>query len=161
VPRGDRAAVAELAEAVQDAAGESVELAYVDQGYAGDRPAEAAAAHGIKLEVVKLPTAKRGFVLLPRRPPGPRGPGSCGNGAAGGGWVVERSFAWASRFRRLARDYERLPETLAGLHLIAFVILMLRRAGDLALVHNSLYDAATAVCSDALAVARPKASLPP
>ena len=117
---GDRAAVAELAEAVQDATGESVEVAYVDQGYTGDHPAEAAAAHGIKLEVVKLPEAKRGFVLLPRR------------------WVVERSFAWAARFRRLARDYERLPQTLAGLHLVAFVVLMLRRAGDLALVPNSL-----------------------
>src|ERR687889_709743 len=44
----DRAAVAELAEAVQDATGESVEIAYVDQGYTGDRPAEAAAAHGIE-----------------------------------------------------------------------------------------------------------------
>jgi hypothetical protein len=43
-----------------------------------------------------------------------------------------------ARCRRLARDYERLPETLAGLHLIAFVMLLLRRAGDLALVHNSL-----------------------
>ncbi len=82
--------------------------------------AEAVAAHGIKLEVVKLPEARRGFVLLPRR------------------WVVERSFAWAARLPRLARDYERLPETLAGLHLVAFVVLMLRRAGDWALVHNSL-----------------------
>lgn len=116
----DRAAVAELAEAVQDATGESVEIAYVDQGYTGDRPAEAAAAHGIKLEVVGLPEAKRGFVLLPRR------------------WVAERSFAWMARCRRLARDYERLPTTLAGLHVVAFVILMLRRAADLALVHNSL-----------------------
>jgi transposase len=110
----DRAAVAELAEAVQDATGESVEIAYVDPGYTGDRPAEAAAAHGIRLEVVSLPEAKRGFVLLPRR------------------WVAERSFAWMARCRRLARDYERLPETLAGLHLVAFVILMLRRAGDFA-----------------------------
>jgi transposase len=116
----DRAAVAELAEAVQDATGESVEIAYVDQGYTGDRPAEAAAAHGIKLEVVGLPEAKRGFVLLPRR------------------WVAERSFAWMARCRRLARDYERLPETLAGLHLVAFAILLLRRAGDFALVHNTL-----------------------
>ena len=114
----DRAAVAELAEAVQDATGESVEIAYVDQGYTGDRPAEAAAAHGIKLEVVGLPEAKRGFVLLPRR------------------WVAERSFAWMARCRRLARDYERLPETLAGLHLVAFAILLLRRAGDFALVHT-------------------------
>jgi transposase len=116
----DRAAVAEPAEAVQDATGESVELAYVDQGYTGERPAEAAGAHGIALAVVKLAASKRGFVPLPRR------------------WVVERSFAWMARCRRLARDYERLPETLAGLHLIAFVILLLRRAGDFALVHNSL-----------------------
>ena len=87
---------------------------------ASERPADAAQAHGIALEVVSLPEAKRGFVLLPRR------------------WVVERSFAWMARCRRLARDYERLPEVLAGLHLVAFVILMLRRAADLALVHNSL-----------------------
>src|SRR5215210_1327567 len=53
-------------------------------------------ALGIRLEVVKYQEARRGFVLLPRR------------------WVVERSFAWATRFRRLARDYERLPETVAG-----------------------------------------------
>ena len=116
----DRAAVAELAEAVQDATGGNVELAYVDEGYTGDRPAEAAAAHGIKLEVVSLPEAKRGFVLQPRR------------------WVVERTFAWMARCRRLARDYERLPETLVGMHLAAFVILLLRRAGNFALVHNTL-----------------------
>ena len=42
-------------------------------------------------------------------------------------WVVERSFAWLARFRRLARDYERLPGTLKGLHFLAFSILMLRR----------------------------------
>jgi transposase len=105
----DRAQVARLAEAVQEVTGESVELAFVDQGYTGEAAAEDAAAHGLRLEVVKLPEAKRGFVLLPRR------------------WVVERSFAWAARFRRLARDYERLPETLAGLHFPAFAILMLKR----------------------------------
>jgi transposase len=105
----DRAQVAELAERVQEVTGESVELAFVDQGYTGEAAAQDAAEHGLRLEVVKLPEAKRGFVLLPRR------------------WVVERSFAWAARFRRLARDYERLPETLAGLHFLAFAILMLRR----------------------------------
>jgi transposase len=105
----DRAQVATLAEAVQEATGESVELAYVDQGYTGDTPQQAAKAQGIDLIVVKLPEAKKGFVLLPRR------------------WVVERSFAWATRFRRLAKDYERLPETLAGLHFLAFAILMLQR----------------------------------
>jgi transposase len=105
----ERAQVGELAEAVQAATGETVEVAFVDQGYTGQEPAEAAAAQGIRLEVVKLPAAKRGFVLLPRR------------------WVVERSFAWTARFRRLARDYERLPETLAGLHYLAFAILLLTR----------------------------------
>jgi transposase len=106
----ERAQVQELAHAVQEVTGESVEVAFVDQGYTGEAPAEAAAAHCITLEVVKLPEAKRGFVLLPRR------------------WVVERSFAWAARFRRLARDYERLQTTLAGLHFVAFVCLMLHRA---------------------------------
>lgn len=105
----ERAQVAELAEQVQDVTGESVEVAFVDQGYTGEQPASDAEAHGIRLEVVKLPTAKRGFVLLPRR------------------WVVERSFGWMARFRRLARDYERLPETLAGLHFLAFAMLMLKR----------------------------------
>ncbi|HKR89311.1 MAG TPA: IS5 family transposase [Phenylobacterium sp.] len=106
----DRAQVGVLAEAVQDATGQSVELAWVDQGYTGETAADAAAVHGIQLEVVKLPEAKRGFVLLPRR------------------WVVERSFAWATRFRRLVRDYERLPETVKGLHFVAFACLMLNRA---------------------------------
>jgi transposase len=65
--RDDRAEVGRLAAAIQDATGETVEIAYVDQGYTGDRPAAAAKEHGIALEVVKLPEAKRGFVLLPRR----------------------------------------------------------------------------------------------
>lgn len=109
----ERAQVAELAAQVQVVTGDTVELAYVDQGYTGDQPAADAAVHGIRLEVVKLPEAKRGFVLLPRR------------------WVIERSNAWAARFRRLARDYERLPETLAGLHFLAFAILLLVRFASL------------------------------
>ena len=63
----DRAEVGRLAEAIQEATGESVTLAYVDQGYTGRAPAEAAKEQGITLEVVKLPEAKRSFVLLPRR----------------------------------------------------------------------------------------------
>jgi transposase len=105
----ERDQVEALAAEVQDVTGNNVELAYVDQGYTGERAEADAAAHGIRLEVVKLPEAKRGFVLLPRR------------------WVIERSFAWVARFRRLARDYERLPETVAGLHFVAFVCLMLHR----------------------------------
>ena len=105
----DRAQVGELARGVQEVSGQTVEIAFVDQGYTGDVPAAEAKQHGIQLEVVKLPQAKRGFVLLPRR------------------WVVERSFAWTSRFRRLVRDYERLPATLAGLHLVVFACLMLHQ----------------------------------
>jgi len=105
----DRAQVGKLAQAVQDVTGHKVELAFVDQGYTGDAPAQEAKEQGMQLEVIKLPHAKRGFVLLPRR------------------WVVERSFAWMTRFRRLARDYERLPETLVGLHLLAVTVLMLHR----------------------------------
>ncbi len=116
----ERAQVADLAAAVQAVTGETVELAYADQGYTGEAAADAAAAYGIHLEVVKLPEAKRGFVLLPRR------------------WVVERGFAWAARFRRLARDYERLPQTLAGLHFIAFACLMLHRLTPILAVHNRL-----------------------
>lgn len=72
----DRAQVGPLAQAVQAATGESVALAYVDQGYTGDDAAQAAQDYGIQWLVVKLPEAKQGFVLLPRR------------------WVVERSFGW-------------------------------------------------------------------
>jgi transposase len=114
----ERAQVEQLAQEVQAVTGESVELAFVDQDYTGDQPAEDAAQHGIQLEVIKLSETKKGFVLLPRR------------------WVVERSFAWAARFRRLARDYERLPETLAGLHFLAFAILMLKRFVQL-IAHSS------------------------
>ena len=103
----DRAQVGELARQVQQITEENVELAYVDQGYTGEAAEEAAAKHGIQLEVVKHTEAKRGFVLLPRR------------------WVVERSFAWAARFRRLARDYERLASTLGAFHFLAFACLMI------------------------------------
>jgi len=106
----DRAQVGHMAKAIQAATNQSVELAFADQGYEGQKPKAAAAAHGIELQVVKLPEAKRGFILLPRR------------------WVVERSFAWATRFRRLAKDYQRYAETIADLHLIAFVCIMLKNA---------------------------------
>lgn len=111
----ERAQVGELAAEIQAVTSGHVALALVDQGYTGEAPARAAAEHGIDLEVVRLPEAKRGFVLLPRR------------------WVVERSFAWLTRFRRLARDFERLPETLAGLHYVAFAMLLLGRAVKLLL----------------------------
>lgn len=62
------------------------------------------------LQVVKLPEAKKGFVLLPRR------------------WVVEHSFGWLARLRRLSGDYERLPTVLSGLHFLVFTVHMLPAA---------------------------------
>jgi transposase len=117
----DRKQVELLAAAVQEATGQSVELGYVDQGYTGEEPAADAAAYGMQLEVVKLPDVKKGFVLLPKR------------------WVVERTFAWLSRARRLARDYERLPRVAVGLHFCAFLSLLIARAvAVLTQVGNSL-----------------------
>jgi transposase len=107
----ERAQVADLTAKVQEVTGGTVEIAFVDQGYTGDAAAEQAQANGIKLEVVKHTEPKKGFVLLPRR------------------WVVERTFGWLGRFRRLARDYERLTETLAGWHWLAFLTLLVPKLG--------------------------------
>ena len=71
-----------MAKAVQAATDQSVKTAFVDQGYTGEKSAQAAGENGQQLEVVKLPEAQRGFVFLPRR------------------WVAEHSFGWTTRFRR-------------------------------------------------------------
>jgi transposase len=71
----DRSWIGHLAEQIQEATGQTVHLVFVDQGYTGEQPQQEAAEQGIRLEVIKFPAAKQGFVLLPRR------------------WVVERSFA--------------------------------------------------------------------
>ena len=105
----ERDYVDELSDKTQIATGNTVEKAYVDQGYTGERPAAAAQRHGIELEVVRLEGVKGGFVLLPKR------------------WVIERTYAWAARFRRLARDYERLEKILAGAHVVAFTMLLVHR----------------------------------
>jgi transposase len=76
----DRAQVEQLAQAVQEVTGDTVEVAFVDQGYTGTDAADQAARHEIDLLVVKHTEAKRGFVLLPCR------------------WVVERSFGWQLDF---------------------------------------------------------------
>ena len=106
----EREQVAELAARVQAVTGGTVTLAYVDQGYTGENAAQQAQAHGIQLEVVKHTEAKKGFVLLPRR------------------WVVERTFGWLGRFRRLTRDYERLAKVLAAWHWLAFLMLAIKNA---------------------------------
>jgi transposase len=104
----ERAQVVVLAHNVQQVCGQSVQVAFVDQGYTGEDAAHAANEQGIRLEVIKHTEAKRGFVLLPRR------------------WVVERTFGWLGRFRRLARDYERITKTLEGWHWVAALTLFLQ-----------------------------------
>jgi len=105
----DRDQVGALSEDVKAVTGGSVTKAYADGGYTGENAAHAAKEHGVDLEIVKVSDTVRGFVVLPKR------------------WIVERSFAWKTRFRRLVRDYERLPQTVAGLHYVVFVCLMLAR----------------------------------
>jgi transposase len=115
----DRALVGTLVEEVQVTSGQSVTLAYADQGYTGEAPAQAAAQHGIDLQVVKVGQAKRGFVLLPRR------------------WVVERSLSWSACYKHLARDYERLAVSLQQLHYLAFGGIMLTKAAGLNLLSGA------------------------
>lgn len=103
----ERQQVEDLAAEVQEATGDNVQVVFVDQGYTGEQAKQDAEKAGIDLIVVKVDEARKGFVLLPRR------------------WVVERSFGWSARFRRLVRDFERSAETLAGLHFVAFAMLML------------------------------------
>ncbi len=93
----DRSQVRRTAKAAQKTTGRNVELAAVDKGYTGDQAQDDAEEQGSMQHVVKLPEAKRGFVLLPRR------------------WVAEQRFTWMTRFRRRAKDFERLPKTVAGL----------------------------------------------
>ncbi len=87
-----------------------MQVAWADQSYIGKDTKDDAEVVGINLWVVKLPETRKGFVLLPR----------CG--------VVERSFGWLARFRRLSRDFERLPHVLAALHFLVFVTIMLLKA---------------------------------
>lgn len=105
----DRAQVYPLLEDAQKATHHSLQAAFVDQGYTGEEAAADAKAVGVRLIVIRHPETKRGFILLPRR------------------WVVERFFAWTARFRRLARDYERLAQTLAAWHWMAFASLLLNQ----------------------------------
>jgi transposase len=87
----------------------SVSHIFADGGYRGALEELAKRSWGIVVEVVKKPAGQVGFAVLPRR------------------WVVERTFAWLMRWRRLVRDYERLPETHEAMIRIAMIGLMLNR----------------------------------
>jgi len=105
----DRAQGDALCQRVRQGTGQQVQVAYVDQGYTGEEAEDAAAVHDIDLLVVAKPEGQTGFGLRPRR------------------WVVERRFGWAARFRRLARDYERLALTVQQFHFLAFTGLLLAK----------------------------------
>ncbi len=80
-----------------------------DAGYRGGLACWLVRGVGFDLEVVEKPAGQRGFAVLPKR------------------WVVERTFAWLGRYRRLSKDYEVLPESEEALIRLAMTALMLRR----------------------------------
>jgi transposase len=87
-----------------------IERIYADGGYQGPRVRAAAARTGTwKIEIIKRSDIAKGFVVLPKR------------------WVVERTLAWISRNRRLARDFERYASTVAAFIRLAMIRVMLRR----------------------------------
>lgn len=86
-----------------------VERVYADGGYAGRLVGWAKTKTHLTLEIVKRPPGAKGFTVIRRR------------------WVVERSFAWIMKSRRLVRDYEQLTRVAEALILIAASATMLRR----------------------------------
>ena len=87
-------------------------LIWADQAYAGDLSAWLWALRPwrkIRLDIVKRPEGTKGFLLLPKR------------------WIVERTFAWLGRYRRLSKDYEYLPQTSEAMIYVAMIHLMVRR----------------------------------
>jgi len=82
---------------------------WADQGYAGALEAWAEDWTGWEMEIVHRPKGTKGWVVLPRR------------------WVVERTFAWLGRNRRLSKDYEQLPASSEAFIQIAMIRLMLTR----------------------------------
>ena len=95
---------------------EAVKLAWADQGYTSEQTKQDAQASEIDRKIVKLPATREGFIVLARR------------------WVVERSFRWLSRFRRLNRDFGRLPQVLASLH---FFVMLPKAAAMMAATGSS------------------------
>lgn len=105
----DREQVYDLCREVQQLTGDHIDVVIADQGYTGEQAQIDAALNDVELVVVERPTEATGFVLLPLR------------------WVVERTFAWTARFRRLSRDLERLQSSLLGFHWLAVSVTLLNK----------------------------------
>ncbi len=86
-----------------------LELIWADGAYGGEFVEWVKMVFGWVLEVVKRPKDQKGFVVLPRR------------------WVVERTFGWLGRYRRLSKDYEQRPASEEAIILIAMITLMVHR----------------------------------
>lgn len=86
-----------------------LKLIWADGGYAGKLVDWAQAFGSWILEIVKRPEGQKGFVVLPRR------------------WVVERTFGWIGRSRRLSKDYEELEKTSEAMVHISMIHLMIKR----------------------------------
>jgi len=86
-----------------------LKLIWADGGYAGALVDWVQTAVGCVLEIVKRNQDVKGFSVLPRR------------------WVVERTFGWLGRYRRLSKDYEGLPENSEAMILISMINLMVHR----------------------------------
>jgi putative transposase len=84
-------------------------LLWADGGYAGKLLVWALVAGGWVIEIVAKPANATGFAVLPKR------------------WIVERTFAWLGRSRRLSKDYEGLPATSEAWIHVAMIHLMLKR----------------------------------
>jgi putative transposase len=85
---------------------------FADAGYQGPVAAANAAGAGLKLEIVKRPPHAEGFEIIPRR------------------WVIERTFGWLGRNRRLAKDFERLIETSTAMVVVAIIQLLVRKLAN-------------------------------
>ncbi len=98
-----------------------LQLVWGDGRYQGPRVAQAAAAVGLRVEVVSKLPGQKGFVVLPRR------------------WVVERTFAWLGKWRRIAgRDYETNPRNSEAWIEVCLSNLMLRRLANLIAKRRSI-----------------------
>lgn len=105
----DREQVYEVCREVQQITGDNIDVVIADEGYTGEQAEIDAAVNGVDLVVVKRPSGTQGFILLPLR------------------WVVERTFAWKARFRRLSRDLARLESSLLGFHWLAVSITLIHK----------------------------------
>ena len=85
---------------------------FADAGYQGEIALCAAARERLRLEIVRRPRDAAGFHLLPRR------------------WVIERTFAWLGRNRRLAKDFERLIDTTTAMAVLAIIQMLIRRLAN-------------------------------